>query len=82
MQNKTISGLGSKTDRHSPRRDNYATTNGISGPATQDNFTGSFVLSPISPPISLSAFAGHFTSDNGHAAIPAKEIIADDLPES
>ena len=64
-----MSGLGSKTDRLSPRREmagmtnGYATTNGISGPATQDNFTGSFGLSPIAPPMSLSAFAGHFAGE-------------------
>ena len=40
QHNKTLSGLGSKTDRLSPRREiagltnAYATTNGISGPAT------------------------------------------------
>jgi len=59
----------------------YATTNGISGPATQDNFTGSFGLSPIAPPISLSAFAGHFAGE-GHAAIQTTELVSNDLPES
>ncbi len=74
-QNNTLTGLGSKTDRLSPRRDagylthGYGTTNGISGPATQDNFTGSFGLSPIAPPMSLSAFAGRFSGDKGHTAI-------------
>ena len=60
----------------------FTTTNGISGPATQDNFTGSFGLSPINPPQCLSAFAGLFSSDAGHAAIQTKEIIYNDLPES
>jgi len=60
----------------------FTTTNGISGPATQENFTASFGLSPIIPPQSLSAFAGLFSSDTGHAAIQTKEIISDDLPES
>jgi hypothetical protein len=88
QQNKALSGLGSKTDRLSPRRDAFGmtnaftTTNGISGPATQENFNGSFGLSPIVPPQSLSAFAGLFASDAGHAAIQTKEIIYDDLPDS
>lgn len=80
-----MSGLGSKTDRLSPRAmltNGYATTNGISGPATQDNFTGSFGLSPIAPPMSLSAFAGRFSNDQGHTALQTREMIANDLPES